>query len=175
MKQFPKSRVERKWLPLEVYKRRKIDQGDMDAARATFLDKLEDSDLMLTDWETAFVGSYREARSDGRWQEWFTDGRRASADKMREKYGDDLGLPSTRRESSPKVEIAQADPAGCMYLVRGEGGLQRPCNEPAHWQTKQGFRYCDAHEAAAAEACRRKKVGFSVLPINRQNGESRIS
>ena len=44
--------------------------AEYDVDRATFLEALDASDLLLTDWETEFVGSYMQARSEGRWQNW---------------------------------------------------------------------------------------------------------
>ncbi len=151
------------WLPIEEYKRRKTAEAEADMERITFLEKLDGSELLLTDWEQEFVGSFMQARSEGREQSWWTAGRRASADKMLDRYAVELGEKNGSRwqrhgpTSSPRrVEIPAANPGCCMYLVQDESGGQRPCNEAAKWRAGNGFLYCDAHGAIAREAVKRK-------------------
>jgi hypothetical protein len=161
-------------MPIEEYKRLKISRAAADAERGTFLEKLDGSDLILSDWEVEFVGNYMQARSEGRWQGWFTYGRREAADKMGDKYAEELGEKRTsnaEHRTSNVQRIPEATPGGCMYLVTANNARQSPCNQPATCQTRAGFRYCDTHRDIAAEACRRKKVGFSVVEINRRGAE----
>jgi hypothetical protein len=166
MKHFPKSKVERKWLPLDVYKRNKIAQAELDMGRITFLEKLDASDLMLTDWEQDFVGNFMQARSDWREQAWWTDGRREASDKMRMKYGVELGMQEIRKTKTNGGQIPEADPGCCMYLVQADGGSQSACNELATCQTRAGFRYCRSHQQIAAEACKRKGTSLVAQAIS---------
>lgn len=169
----------KRWLTIEEYKRRKTAEAEADMERIEFLEKLDASEIMLSDWETEFIESYMQARSEGREQRWFTEGRRRSTDKMRDYYAEELWEKNGSRwqrhgpTSSPhQVEIPEANTDGCMYLVRGENGLQTPCNEPATCQTRAGFRYCETHRQIAAEACKHKKTSLVTIPINRRNAET---
>lgn len=114
-----------------------------DNARLNFLRRLINSDLLLTEWEDAFVASFE---SSSRPSLWFTPGRRISADKMWMKYGPDLNhpFPTDQAElgSNKPHRIPSAKAGCCEFLIRGEDGLQRPCNEPAVLQRASGFRYC---------------------------------
>lgn len=113
-----------------------------DQQRLEFLRKLIAGDLLLTEWETQFTGSFH---GSSRPTLWFTPGRRISTDKMWMKYGADLGLPYP----GEMVTLAQrnkvpppADAGACEYIVRDEERRQRRCNEPAVLQSRTGFRYC---------------------------------
>jgi hypothetical protein len=111
-----------------------------DNARLDFLRKLIASDLMLTEWEDSFVASFE---SSSRPSLWFTPGRRISTDKMWMKYGPDLSHPFPTDDVTVQPHRIPPAKAGCCeFLVRGEDGLQRPCNEPAVLQRASGFRYC---------------------------------
>jgi hypothetical protein len=99
--------------------------------------------LLLDDWERCFLGSFLNS---SRPSLWFTQGRRVSTDRLRMKYGQEpeIKMPFPLAKGAP-VKLPDAAPDGCMFLVRDESGRQTPCNEPAKWVLKDGFRYCDCH------------------------------
>ena len=128
-----------------------------DQERCGFLHKLDSSELLVSDWEARFIGSFFESEQDAIW---FTPGRRASADKMRMKYGGEpeIKMPFFSERAAAPV-ITDADPTGCQFTVRDEDRRQRLCNDPAVWQRLNGFRYCESHaEAVKSDLKRRGKV-----------------
>lgn len=114
-----------------------------DLQRLEFLQKLLASDLLLTDWEQQFTGSFR---SSSRPSLWFTEGRRTSTDKMWMKYGGELNHPFPTDAIATK--IAPADEDCCQCYVRLDG-RQQHCNAPAFWQAANGWLYCNEHAEAA--------------------------
>jgi hypothetical protein len=134
-----------------------------DDERGKFLRKLDASDLTVTDWEARFIGSFLAAYRN--WQFW-TDGRRSSADKMRMKYGSmpeidmPFPLPPTQRQPLPEAEAG-----GCQFLIFGEDRRQRPCNEPAAWRRQNGFRYCEMHAEAVLRDLKRHGAAMNLTKL----------
>ena len=64
-----------------------------------------------------------------------------------------------------RPRMADADPAGCEYLVKLDG-VYRHCNEPATCQEPGRLRYCSMHGEAAVLAM--KWVGKTLRLINFQ-------
>lgn len=60
-----------------------------DHERGEFLRKLDGCELMVSDWEAAFIASFLSKSPPSFF---WTDNRRVSADKMRMKYGFQPGL-----------------------------------------------------------------------------------
>ena len=159
-------------MSIEEWKRNKIARGDLTAGLQTFLEALDRSDLVLTDWEADFVANYLQARSEGRGQGWFSDGRIEAAIRMQEKYHVQLNLPGSVKFATPQAKFdLTAAPGCCMFLVSDPGHPQRPCNDAAVCQTRTGFRYCEIHRETAAEACRRKKVPFNTQALAAGNAK----
>ena len=131
-----------------------------DYDRQLFLDKLLKSDLILDEWEMRFTGSYRSSSRPGLW---FTPARRQAVDRMRNKYGSladiNMPLPLAPVTAAP---VAEADPAGCMYLVTGEDKRQTRCNAPAVLMRRNGFRYCQ-NCADVAQALMKRTGGKMEL------------
>ena len=85
-----------------------------------FLDRLaadvkSKNGLILTEWENQFLGSWlnRCRQSPG----WFTEGRRAATDRMWMRYGPEINWPHPADLVTERPRLADADPAGCEYLV----------------------------------------------------------
>ena len=134
-----------------------------DYDRQLFLDKLLKSDLILDEWELQFTGSYRSSSRPGLW---FTPARRQAVDRMRNKYGSladiNMPLPLAPVTAAP---VAEADPAGCMYLVTGEDKRQTRCNAPAVLMRRNGFRYCEDHATDARRYAKHHGGGLELLPF----------
>lgn len=111
--------------------------------RAGFLRKLDQSDLVVTDWEAEFIASFLNSY---RWYMWFTPGRIAACDKMILKYGHEPEIGFDFTPTRP-VEFPAVHPNGCQFLVNAADNdrRQKPCNEPATKMRRNGFRYCDVH------------------------------
>lgn len=126
-----------------------------DFERGKFLEKLDASDLMLSEWEQSFVTGYM---TTGRRSLWFTAGRRAAADKMRMKFGHEpeINMPLIAPARAP---IPEAVPGGCEFLKFDDSRRQVRCNAPAVWQRRTGFRLCDdCAETLRASMKRLKKT-----------------
>lgn len=135
--------------------------------RMEFVDKLVeamrgDNGLLVTEWENRFIGSYRSSSGT---PGWFTEARAMSTDLMWKRYGAEIGMPwpEDHVDGSVKRVIPEAVAGGCMYLVKGDDGRQRPCNEPAVLMRLNGFRYCQACADKAAEACRRHHQKITLV------------
>jgi hypothetical protein len=116
--------------------------------------------INISPWDGRFLHSFVIS---SRPSLWFTDPRRASADRMWREYGALLGFPHPLDTVHEAPRIPEADPAGCEYLVRGDDGRQRHCNEPAAWQgerrgARPGLRYCEAHKIAVERAFQHKTI-----------------
>jgi hypothetical protein len=102
--------------------------------------------LGVTDWEQEFLRSFvRSSRPSL----WITTGRRPVVDRMWRRLGPDLGWPHPLDTVTTRPAIPKADPTGCEYLVRGDDGRQRRCNEPAVVVDRNPprLRYCELHKA----------------------------
>lgn len=138
-----------------------------DRERCEFLRKLDQhragsQGLLLTSWESDFINNFLH---DGR-TVWFTDGRRASADKMRMKYGEEIGMPMPAERPQDNRTTGPQDPNGCQFLVRDESGRQSPCNQPAVKQRPNGFRYCQGHAEQVQEDCQRRKIRLALRDLS---------
>lgn len=136
-----------------------------DSQLAEFLAKLNadargKNGVLLPDWESHFLASFMEA---GARVNWFTDGRRLATDRMWRRFGGEIGWPHPSDTVSEQPRLADADPAGCEYLVRLDGRQQR-CNEPATCQEPGRLRYCRMHGEAAVQAM--KRIGKTLRLIN---------
>jgi hypothetical protein len=118
--------------------------------------------LLLDEWERCFAGSFCNS---SRPSLWFTQGRRVSTDRLRMKYGQEpeIKMPFPLANGAP-VKLPDAAPDGCMFLVHDESNRQVPCNEPAKWVLKNGFRYCDAHHDEVIVSM--KRLGKSLHFFN---------
>ena len=135
-----------------------------DAERGAFLRKLNKSDLIVSPWDSEFIGNFLGCYRD--WQFW-TDGRRLSADNMRKLYGaePEIEMPLPLAEHLA-VSHPKADADCCMFLKRDDERRQRPCNEPAAWQQRNGFRYCTAClEAVQTDLKKRTGKTMIVFPL----------
>lgn len=129
-----------------------------DEARAKFLHALDDSDLVVSDWEAKFINGFLSAYRE--WA-WWTPGRRKSADAMWMKYGVELKTPfPAERPAAQTEKIADANAGACMYLV-----FNQPCNAPATQKRSNGFRYCDEHAEQVLRLCKRKNKVISLQRI----------
>ena len=135
--------------------------------RAEFLRALDKSDLVVTDWEAEFIGSFLNAH---RWYMWFSDGRRASTDKMWMKYGAELKMPFhvAAREDSRPTRIEDAKAGCCQFLVYDDG-TARCCNDPATQQRRNGFRYCTTHADQVQRDCKRRGKIIELFPFKKAN------
>jgi hypothetical protein len=131
-----------------------------DLERRDFLKKLDASELLVTEWEARFIASFFQSGC----LNWFTPGRRSVADKLRLKYGGEPEIKMPFALKNPAANLPAADPAGCQFLLRGDGS-QKPCNEPANRQTRQGFRYCDTHAEQVQADLRRRGAAVGLLPF----------
>lgn len=131
----------------------KIRAQNEDTRRGEFLRAIDDSDELLSDFETSFVGSFIKwvgARDPVRLPDldfrWFTPGRRAVVDGMIHRYGF-RGLKT--HAASFKLPTA---PAGCCgYLVRnGDTGRRECCGAKATTKTGRDLELCAQHAATRA-------------------------
>lgn len=132
--------------------------------RAAFLRKLDASDLMVTDWEADFIGSFLQA---SHWWNWFTPGRVKSTDRMWMKYGPDLEMPYPLKGfelQQAKVKIAEADENGCNFIIY-DGPRGHECNEPATKVRRNGFRYCAGHAEEVERSVKRRGGKLILEPF----------
>ncbi len=134
-----------------------------DLDRCDFLWKLNRSGLIVSPWESRFIVSFRQSSQP---TSWFTPPRRQAVDHMRQKYGGEpeIGMPFPVAAVGPAIKVAAADPAGCEFYIQ-EGGQQRRCNEPAAFQRRSGFRYCEEHAEAVQANLRRKGQAIHLTKI----------
>ena len=137
-----------------------------DPQRIHFLEKLHAATraknaLLLTEWENQFLGSWlnRCRQSPG----WFTEGRRAATDRMWMRYGPEINWPHPADLVTERPRLADADPAGCEYLVKLDGVQQR-CIEPATCQEPGRLRYCQMHAEVVVKAM--KFAGKTLRLVN---------
>ena len=117
--------------------------------------------VLLPEWESHFLASFMEA---GARVNWFTEGRRLATDRMWRRFGPEINWPHPEDRITERLRMADADPAGCEYLVRDAGGPQRRCNEPATVREPGRLRYCSMHGEAAVAAM--KRAGKTLRLIN---------
>ncbi len=97
---------------------------------------------------------------------WFTEGRRLAADRMWMKHGGELNIPHPLDAVKGPPPIADADPAGCEFLVRDEDTQrQRRCNEPAVCQEPRHLRYCQAHKEQVERSMHYAKKTIVLIPF----------
>ena len=114
--------------------------------------------LRLEDWEHRFVASWRASERPSLW---FIGERPRWTDALWRKYGEEIKLPFPLPQRAAS-SLPQAEADGCEFLVRGDDGRQRPCNDPATRINNRRFRYCDAHAEQAQKALKRRG-GFMEL------------
>ena len=136
-----------------------------DQHRVEFLNKLAadvrgKNGVMLTPWENDFVASFIRFPTTG----FFSEGRRVATDRIWMRYGPELNYPHPLDTVTERPRMADADPAGCEYLVRDDGGPQRRCNEPATCQEPGRLRYCAMHGDAVVKAM--KFAGKTIRLVN---------
>jgi len=136
-----------------------------DQQRVEFLNKLVaavrgKNGLVLPEWENNFVASFIRFAS----ARFFTDGRRVATDRIWMRYGPEINWPHPLDYVTERPAIADADPTGCEYLVRDEGGPQRRCNEPATCCEPGRLRYCAMHGDAVVKAM--KFAGKTIRLVN---------
>ena len=117
--------------------------------------------LNLTPWEMDFMAGFGQSNQSLRW---ITDPRRRSIDAMWRRYGPELNHPHPLDTVTERPRLADADPAGCEYLVRDDGGPLRRCNEPATCQEPGRLRYCAMHGEAVVKAM--KFAGKTIRLVN---------
>lgn len=139
-----------------------------DLDRLAFLQALArairaENGLLLDAWDSSFVGSFC---SSSRPSLWFTPARRAAADRLRMKHGDEkeIRMPYPLAAGGTH-EIPAADPNGCQFLIHNEAGRQVPCNEPAEWQRENHFRYCTPHKDDVLRDLKRRGQTMHVIPF----------
>lgn len=120
-----------------------------------FLEKLAadqrgKNSLNLNEWEDNFVRTYMSCNGGF----FLTEGRRKAIDRMWRKYGHELNHPHPLDTVTERPKIAEADPDGCEYLIKGDAGQVR-CNEPATHQEPGKLRYCQTHGETAVKAIAR--------------------
>ena len=121
--------------------------------------------ILLPEWESNFLASFRQS---SRPSLWFTEGRRKITDRMWMRFGPDIGLPHPLDTVSATRRIPDADPDGCQYQVRPDGGgAQVPCNEPAEYREPGKLRYCKLHAEAVELAVKRagKRIALVKFPL----------
>lgn len=123
-------------------------------------DQRTTNSINISEWDGRFLHSFI---ASSRPSLWFTDPRRQAADRMWREHGGTLGFPHPLDTVTEAPQIPDADPDGCEYLVRGEDGRQRRCNDDAQWQgerrgARPGLRYCESHKVAVDRAFNRKAV-----------------
>jgi hypothetical protein len=143
-----------------------------DADRFTFMNKLAEAiraknGLIVEQWENDFVSNFRTSSQGTRW---FSERRALWADRLRMKYGGEPEInmphPDDNVDHQPaKVQIPDADPGCCIYLVKRDSGRQTPCNEPAVWQLTNGFRYCQTCADKAIIGCKRMGKALHLVKI----------
>lgn len=134
-------------------------QGFMDALVA---DQRTKNKLNLPEWEGNFVASYIRA---SRKSLWFTAGRRLATDRMWMRWGPDLNLPHPADIVTERPKMAEADPTGCEFLVKGDDGRQQRCNEPAVCREPGHLRYCEAHRDQVERAMHFAKKTIVLIPF----------
>ena len=132
-----------------------------DFERGKFLEKLDASELLLSEWEQSFVASYIGA---GNRSSWFTPGRRDAADRMRMKFGHEPEIKMPLFANARPAPTPEAVPGGCEFLKR-EDGRQQPCNAPAVWRRQSGFRYCEECADSVRENLRRQGRKINLVRI----------
>ena len=138
-----------------------------DAERVSFMYKLAanvklPNGLFVSPWETNFLFSFTSNSRPSLF--FFSDARRAAADKMRMKYGSEpeIGMPFPLPETTAK--LAEADAGCCQFMVR-EDGRQQPCNAPAEQVRQNGFRYCATHADAVQRDLKRRGKSLILFPF----------
>lgn len=117
-----------------------------DLRRGKFLRALEDSELIVTDWEAQFIASFLDFTSNrpGDEPRWWTPGRRDAADKMMSHYAEVANqLPA--HAPAPTPALPASEPGKCGYLIRGDDRRQHRCNQPATVTLHHGLELCAAH------------------------------
>jgi len=152
---------------------RTIDLGDSSTAdykrlqffQALFNDQRGANPVILNDWERGFFASWCGASMQSTW---FTPNRRPKVDEMWARYGSDINHPHPNDlvQATSRPAIADADPDGCQYLVKEDGGQKR-CNEPATHQEaraggRPGLRYCGCHAEHVQRTCK----GIALVKFN---------
>jgi hypothetical protein len=134
-----------------------------DLQRCEFFQKLKASDLLLSEWEQNFMSSHFHSGGIS----WFTDGRRESTDKMWMRYGGEVRLPFPEDlVPDARPQIADADPAGCEFLMRLDGAaVQSRCNAPAELMRANGFRYCGPHADQVQRDLKRMGKKIHLMPF----------
>lgn len=121
----------------------------------------------LDDWQTQFVAS---CRADGR-STWFSDRRIVHTDRLWVEFGQLIGHPmpdppaSFVNVTARQIQCPEADPGCCQFKVThpDDRGRQIPCNAPAAWQRRNGFRYCDAHGVESQRLVKRLGSKLELL------------
>jgi len=113
-------------------------------------DQRDKNALLLTEWESNFVASFARSANPSNW---FTQGRRASTEKLWMRYGGELKHPHPLDAVAERPTVADADPDGCEYLVR-DAGRQARCNQPAVLMEPRHLRYCQIHADQVRRACK---------------------
>ena len=125
------------------------------------IDSYRSDGANLDEFEQSFTASFQQS---SRPTLWFTEKRRVVTDKMWMKWGGSLnhpyptdrvdgGSPST----TGRLPVPPAKEGCCQYLVRGDDGVQRPCNETAVLRRGNGFRYCDQHAEQVREQLKKMR------------------
>lgn len=115
-----------------------------------FLRKLQASDVLPSDWERRFLESFGHGNHTG----WFTEGRRKSTEAMWRKYGAMINHPFPG-DCVTATNLPKANADGCEYIVKLDG-VQQCCNEPAAWENRRRFRYCEMHREVVLKELRRR-------------------
>ena len=121
-----------------------------------------DDELMVEDWDRRFIASFR---ASSRPSQWFIGGRLAATDKLWVKYGSLIKMPFPGVLVTQRPPIPAAEDGGCEFLVFGEDRRQRPCNEPAAWRLRNGFRYCEEHAQNVNRDLKRRGKSLILLPF----------
>ena len=118
--------------------------------------------VILTAWESDFLGTYIGLPT-GAFH--FTEGRRAAIDRMWRRYGAEINHPHPLDRVTERPRLADADPAGCQYIVRDEERRQRRCNEPATCREPGRLRYCSDHAEAVQRELKRSGKSIALVKI----------
>ena len=117
--------------------------------------------LILSDWENDFLTSYLILACP----QWFTPGRRASAEKLWMRYGGEINQPHPLDAAGPVNRTSdEASPDGCEFWMKDEG-RQRRCNEPAELVGRRGLRYCRMHADEVIKNMRREGRSIELRPF----------
>lgn len=109
----------------------------------------------LDEFEQSFTASFQQS---SRPTLWFTEKRRICTDKMWMKFGGVINHPFPTDQVVPvRPKPEDAKSGCCQYLVRGDDGVQRPCNETAVLRRGNGFRYCDQHAEQVREQLKKMR------------------